>query len=57
MQLDVCHLDVKSSNVLIDDHGNVRLCDLGLASFCCGSKPVERELVTLWYRAVSIHVS
>lgn len=29
----VCHRDLKSSNVLIDDHYNVKLCDFGIAKF------------------------
>ena len=29
----VCHRDLKSSNVLIDDQYNVKLCDFGIAKF------------------------
>ena len=48
----VMHRDIKLSNLLINNHGVVALCDWGLARLF--SHPLQRHtanVVTLWYRA------
>lgn len=45
------HQDLKSSNILIFEDRTAKLCDFGLARKAEETMPVDRELVTLWYRA------
>ncbi|KAG9457009.1 hypothetical protein H6P81_001517 [Aristolochia fimbriata] len=48
----VLHRDIKGSNLLIDNNGNLRIGDFGLATFFHpGQKqPLTSRVVTLWYR-------
>lgn len=49
----VLHRDIKGSNLLIDNHGILRIADFGLATFFDPNKkhPMTSRVVTLWYRA------
>ncbi|KAL3835364.1 hypothetical protein ACJIZ3_010100 [Penstemon smallii] len=48
----VLHRDIKCSNLLIDNEGNLKIADFGLASFFDPQhrKPMTSRVVTLWYR-------
>jgi len=50
-QMSLVHQDMKSSNILIFPDRTAKICDFGLARKGSQVMCVDRELVTLWYRA------
>ncbi|KAH7718091.1 mkk7 [Aphelenchoides avenae] len=49
----VMHRDVKPSNILLDWHGNVKLCDFGIAGQLIDSKAATMSLGCIAYLAAS----
>ncbi|KAK1384608.1 hypothetical protein POM88_022343 [Heracleum sosnowskyi] len=48
----VLHRDLKTSNLLLNSRGELKICDLGMArKYGSLAKPYTQLVVTLWYRA------
>ncbi|ONK57959.1 uncharacterized protein A4U43_C09F6180 [Asparagus officinalis] len=48
----VLHRDLKTSNILMNNRGELKICDFGLArQYGSPLKPYTQLVVTLWYRA------
>ena len=48
----VLHRDLKTSNILYSNRGEVKICDFGLArQYGSPLRPYTHNVVTLWYRA------
>ncbi|KAE8687416.1 putative serine/threonine-protein kinase [Hibiscus syriacus] len=48
----ILHRDIKGANLLIDNNGNLKIADFGLATFSRADEkqPMTSRVVTLWYR-------
>lgn len=48
----VLHRDIKGANLLINNNGNLKIADFGLATFFQShqKQPLTSRVVTLWYR-------
>lgn len=48
----VMHRDVKTSNILVNNEGILKIADFGLANFTAryNKEPLTTRVVTLWYR-------
>ncbi|CAN6238558.1 unnamed protein product [Urochloa humidicola] len=48
----VLHRDLKTSNILLNNRGELKICDFGLSrQYGSPLKPYTQPVVTLWYRA------
>jgi len=50
----IVHRDIKPQNILITNHGNVKLTDFGLARIYDFNALLTTTVVTLWYRAPEV---
>ncbi|KRX68100.1 Cyclin-dependent kinase 1, partial [Trichinella sp. T9] len=51
----IMHRDLKPQNLLIDNNGNIKIADFGLArAVGVPVRPYTHEVVTLWYRAPEV---
>lgn len=46
----IIHRDIKTSNILVDNNGRLKIADFGLANFAASRQPLTSRVVTLWYR-------
>ena len=49
----ILHRDLKTSNILMNNRGEIKIADFGMARFCGDPPPnnLTQLVVTLWYRA------
>ncbi|XP_063722108.1 cyclin-dependent kinase 1-like isoform X2 [Symsagittifera roscoffensis] len=51
----IFHRDLKPQNLLLNNRGQIKLCDFGLArTYSLTSKRYTHEVMTMWYRAPEI---
>ncbi|KAL8247083.1 hypothetical protein R6Q59_008299 [Mikania micrantha] len=46
----ILHRDIKTSNILVNNEGQLKIADFGLANFVSNRQPLTSRVVTLWYR-------
>jgi len=54
---NVIHRDIKPNNILIDDDGNVKILDFGIAQFYEGEKTLRPHIYQRSHGHIQLHVS
>ncbi|KAL7040624.1 hypothetical protein ACKWTF_000469 [Chironomus riparius] len=50
----IIHRDLKLSNILMNNKGQVKICDFGLSRMWTVNRPYTNKVISLWYRPIEL---
>lgn len=50
----IIHRDLKLSNILVNNKGQVKICDFGLSRMWTVNRPYTNKVISLWYRPIEL---